>query len=151
MHAARALYLDASPLCSDSPLPNAPGAFSHRRTFTAPMAGRVLGLAGHMHDGGRRLTLKNETTGKPICEAVGGYGGPGFEEPAHDGHAGHGGYAVHLSSVGQCISPAIDRPFATIGAGHQLTIETFYENPNDPSFHDAEEVMGVFFMYVLQE
>jgi hypothetical protein len=153
MHAARALYLDASPRCSDSPMPNQPGAFSHKRAFTAPLSGRVMGLAGHLHDGGRRLTLRNVTTGELICDAVGGYGGPGFEEDAtgHGGHGAHGGYTAHLSSVGQCLSPAVDRPIAVIKPGEQLEIEAFYEHPAGTDVQGAEGVMGVFFLYLLQE
>jgi hypothetical protein len=161
MHAARALYLDVSPVCVESRVPGGPGAFTRRRTFTAPLSGRVLGLAGHLHDGGRRLTLKNATTGQVICDATAAYGGPGFEEPVTEptDHGVHRDPVVHLSSVGQCISPTIDRPLAVIGRGQQLDMEAFYENPTEAGHeHEGghgididEPVMGVFFMYILQE
>ena len=155
MHHARAVFLDVSPTCIESRMPGGPGpTFSMERTYPSPLVGRVVGLGGHMHDGGRHLTLKNATTGQLICDSVAGYGGEGFEEAYADGsgHVGHGDTISHLSSLTQCVSPGIDRPIAVLKPGDQISVEGFYDVWDGTGQEHVEDgVMAHWFMYVVEE
>jgi hypothetical protein len=154
MHAIRPVILDAGQVCTNSNLTAGTGRYSHKSTWTVTVPGRVIGIAGHEHDGGSGVTLRNLTTGDVLCDATAHYGGPGFEEPATAGggheHSGAGDVISHLSAVDQCIARGVDRPVAVIRRGDQLEIEAFYDadlHPHDP----GEPVMGLIFMFVLPE
>jgi hypothetical protein len=155
MHHARAVFLDVSPECNNSLVPGGPGpTFTRARTYPAPLAGRIVGLGGHLHDGGRHITLTNATTGEVICDSVAGYGGAGYEEPSTEGsgHTGHGDTISHLSSLTQCVSPGIDRPIAVLRAGDQISVEAFYDVWDGTGHAHVEDgLMGQLFMYVVEE
>lgn len=55
-------------LQTDFDLP--PGEFSKFQDFTTPIAGSVLGLGGHVHDYGVRLTLEDRTTGTMLYDVT---------------------------------------------------------------------------------
>jgi hypothetical protein len=143
------VILDAGQACQNSELPAQPGQYSHKSTWTVTTPGRVLGLAGHEHDGGTHVVLRNLTTGQLLCDSEAHYGGAGYEEAAgHDSGHGHG--TVHLSAMDQCVSRSVDRPLAVIKRGEQLEIEAFYDADRYPHSPD-EKVMGLYFMFVLPE
>jgi hypothetical protein len=156
MHRGRPVFMDVGQACVDSTFPAETGKYSRKNTWTVSLPGRLLGVAGHLHDGGTHITLRNLTTGQLICDSKAYYGGPGYEEAAgagagdgHDhGSAGHAG--VHLSAMDQCVSRGIDRPLAVIKRGEQLEIEAFYDADAHPHMA-GEPVMGLVFMYVLPE
>jgi hypothetical protein len=45
-----------------------------RWSYTMPEAGRFINMGGHLHDGGKRLVLRNETTGSHIYTSKAIYG-----------------------------------------------------------------------------
>jgi hypothetical protein len=47
-----------------------PGESSKWQDFTAPISGSVLGLGGHLHDYGVRLTLEDRTTGTMLYDVA---------------------------------------------------------------------------------
>lgn len=65
----RPVWLDVDN-CADSefdvPRDPAPGPNKRTWSFTMPEGGRFVTLAGHLHDGGRRLKLRNATTDQPM-------------------------------------------------------------------------------------
>jgi hypothetical protein len=50
------------------------GVYKRSRTVTIPEAGQFVSLGGHLHDGGLKLRLDNETTGERIWVARPEYG-----------------------------------------------------------------------------
>jgi hypothetical protein len=150
MRAAKPLFLDVAQPCVDSTFPAQAGAYSKKNTWTVSVPGRIMGVAGHGHDGATHVTLRNVTTGQLICDSKAHYGGPGFEEPAGE-HGHEGGHpTVHLSAMDQCLARAIDRPVAVIKRGEVLEIEAFYDQAARPHPTD-EPVMGLAFLYVVPE
>jgi hypothetical protein len=65
----RPVWLDVDN-CSDSEfdVPRNPAPGRHREVWdwTMPLEGRFVALAGHLHDGGLRLVLRNATTATPM-------------------------------------------------------------------------------------
>jgi hypothetical protein len=155
MIAGKPVFMDVGQACVDSTKPAQTGQYSYANTWTVTTPGRVMGAAGHMHDGGTHVTLKNLTTGELICDSKAYYGGPGFEEPMPDGdghnHDGAGGHSsVHISAVDQCVSRGLDKPIAIIKRGQQLEVAVYYDAALHPQMGD-EPVMGLAFMYLLPE
>ena len=96
------------------------------------MPGRILGVAGHEHDGGTHVTLTNRTTGQLICDSAQHYD------------------ADHISGVDQCVARGIDQPVAVIKRGQVLDLVAYYDQDAHPHPLD-EDVMGLVLMYILQE
>lgn len=89
---------------SEWPPSSQTGAFTvTANPWTADFNGEILGVAGHLHDGGTDIVI--ETDGKRACESVAGYGEkPEFVSsaamPGMDGHS-HAGMP-HISSMTWC-------------------------------------------------
>jgi hypothetical protein len=156
MRVGKPVWIDVNKDCGNSPFPAGTGVYSRKNTWTVTTPGRIMGLAGHLHDGATHITLRNVTTGQLLCDSQAQYGGPGFEEPGgghggdHGGdHGGGHGSGVHLSALTQCVSQALDHPLAVIQAGQVLEIEAFYDADAHPQV-PGEEIMGVFIMYVVR-
>jgi hypothetical protein len=147
MHAAKAWVPDVSPVCTEGRVPALTGQFSHKRTFGVTVPGRLLGIGAHLHTGGTRLTLKDATTGRMICDSKAYYGDPAFQEPT-PGHGNHGHGMSHLSAVDQCVGTP-ERPLAVLERGQLVEIEAFYDGDAHP-FDGSDGVMGSWFGFMLQ-
>lgn len=142
----RPVWIDAN-RCLDSGLPAGTGAYSYHTDWVVNRPGRVIGVGAHLHDGGTHLTLTNASTGELICNAVAGYGGPGYAEPA-GGHDDHGGRAMeHVSSITECVAPTGDDPVTVLTAGHRVHMAVYYDTDRHAQQGD-HPVMGVALVYV---
>lgn len=94
--------------------------------WTSTITGRVVGAGGHVHDGGLRTVLANETTGETMCSSYAGYG----TKPEFMGT---------IESMSTCIHDRI----GTVRAGEVLSIDTYYDSPTA-----QDDVMGIMIAYV---
>ncbi|MDQ4144637.1 MAG: hypothetical protein M3198_13015 [Actinomycetota bacterium] len=78
----RPVWLDVNGSCSIDPTFDVPrgsgedNRFRISATRAMPRAGRFIGMSGHLHDGGRRLILRNNTTGEGVFTARARYDDP---------------------------------------------------------------------------
>ena len=96
--------------------------------WTSTLTGRVIFAGGHVHNGGIKIDLANETTGQHLCTSYAGYG----TKPA---------YAGNIESMTTC---TWDR-LGTVRQGEVLSIDTFYDPPEPQS-----DVMGIVLAYVYE-
>jgi len=94
-----------------------PGEFSKSQDFTTPISGTVLGLGGHLHDYGVRLTLEDRTDGTMLYDVT----------PVVD-------------SAGRVLEvPAklfLQQPLR-LEPGHVYRITAYYRNPTDHTIADG--------------
>ena len=91
------------------------------RSWTAPRDGIAVYSAGHLHDGGIDITLKDETTGSEFCKGVATY----HENPHH------------LATINGCVL------HHQVTGGHPFTVTSRYDNSRP-----YEDVMGIMLTYV---
>jgi hypothetical protein len=96
--------------------------------WTSTLTGRVLFAGGHVHDGGIKIDLANETTGQHLCTSYAGYG----NKPAYMGN---------VDTMTTC---SWDR-LGTVRQGEVLSIDAFYDPPAPQS-----DVMGIVLAYVYE-
>lgn len=123
--AVRPLWLDMNE-CGNSEYAIPAGLSDSHRDFRAPISGRLVAVAGHIHDDGVRTVLHNRSTGKTICTSTAGYG----RNPAYDGH---------IESMTGCLDPRHGR----ISAGDLLRLDTIYDSPIP-----QPDVMGIMLGYL---
>jgi hypothetical protein len=156
MRGALPIWLDVGP-CGSSWVKAGQGQFSYKATWTVNVPGEVLGVAGHLHDGGTRVTVRNLATDQLLCESDAGYGGPGYDEPPSS-DAAHGmdhgtdpgvspPAGSHLSSMSQCVGPTVDHPVGVLEQGQPVEVEAFYDDGTHARHED--HVMGIAFLFVL--
>jgi hypothetical protein len=125
MKAVTPLWFDENN-CSTSTYPIPAGPSSRTWRWTSTMTGRFVTAGGHLHDGGVRTMLMNETTGEHICSSVAGYG----TKPAYMGS---------IESMSVC---SWDR-LGTVRRGEILALETRYDSSEPQS-----DVMGIMIAYL---
>lgn len=96
--------------------------------WTSNITGRVVAAGGHVHDGGVKTVLSNETTGEHICTSVAGYG----TKPQYKGT---------IESMSTCINDRI----GSVRAGDVLALDTHYNSPGPQS-----DAMGIMIAYVYE-
>jgi hypothetical protein len=108
------------------------GPSSRTYDWTVNRPGRLIGLGGHLHDYGVNLTVRNETTGRMLCDSRAGYG----ESPLYIGHHGD----AHLSSMSICANAnGVD----TLTNGQRVRMTANYNAP--AAVNDA---MGIAILYI---
>lgn len=106
-----------------------PAGPSHaERLWTSTVTGRFIGAGGHVHDGGVKTVLTNETTGREICTSLAGYG----TKPAYRGS---------IESMSMCRGDTI----GTVRAGEVLAVRAYYDAPAPIS-----EAMGIMLGYLYE-
>jgi hypothetical protein len=116
---------------------SAPAGESERTyTWTVNRPGRLIGIGGHLHDGGTHLSINNDSTNQLVCDSRATYGG----NPLYIDHHGE----EHLSSMSSCEGTAA-QPVATLTSGQRITIHSFYNLPAA-----ADDVMGIAIGYIAQ-
>jgi hypothetical protein len=106
----------------DVPGDGGPGSVhSKSRSWTAPRDGMVVFAAGHLHDGGIDITLKDSTANKTLCVGTATY----HEDPHH------------LASINAC------GLHEKVVAGHSYTVTSRYDNSQP-----WDDVMGIYLTYV---
>lgn len=116
------------------------------RNWVANLDGEVLGLAGHLHDGGQNVKLTVD--GKLACDSEAKYG----EKPEFVAKkAMHPGSALeHVSSMSICVNDKLLVKQMTKGQKWKLTVDYDY-NKNKGMVHEGgkqSSVMGIAIMYV---
>ncbi|HET9444393.1 MAG TPA: hypothetical protein VFO65_13770, partial [Acidimicrobiales bacterium] len=112
--------------CGDSEVDVGAGPTDIDWEWPSTVTGRIVAAAGHLHDGGTWLGLRNASTGEHVCISVAGYG----TDPA---------YAGSLESMSAC---AWDR-LGTVRAGERLHLRAHY---NAASARPG--VMGIMLVFV---
>jgi hypothetical protein len=112
--------------CANSEYHIPAGPSERTWTWTSTLTGRVVATAGHLHSGGREISLVNESTGRRICTSAARYG----TKPGSMGS---------LDSMSLCAWDAL----GTVRAGEVLGIHAHYESPQP-----ADDVMGIMLVYV---
>jgi hypothetical protein len=134
------LWLDVNQ-CINSEKPAKSGQYSYEYKVASPLAGPLLHIGGHVHDGGTHLTIQHN--GQLICDVVATYGGsPDYIE---------GGNSLdmpgmpHISSMSLCKGTA-DQPVASVRTGDELKLTAYYDS-NAHMQMGTEPVMGISIGY----
>jgi hypothetical protein len=128
--------------CSTSERPAKTGQYTYDYTVTAARDGLLIGIGGHIHDGGTHLTV--EQNGRMVCDSVATYGGdPAFIEGPVSIHMPG---MAHISSMTTCQGTR-EAPIATVKAGDQMKITAHYDSNAHMQMGD-EPVMGIAVGYV---
>ena len=107
--------------CGDSQYAVPAGKSNTLWTWQSSITGRVVSTAGHVHDGGVKTVLSNETTKQQMCTSVAGYG----TKPAFDGS---------MESMSMCVWDRI----GVVRKGEKLGLRAYYD-----SSQAADDVMGI--------
>lgn len=149
------VWLDVNQ-CLTSEVPARTGAYSYTYTWPANFSGRLIGVGGHVHDGGTHLSIRNTGTAvRPrndlMCNSVARYGGPGYEQGMdhgmdHGGGMDHGSGMEHISAMSVCMAPNANQPVATVAQGDRVRIDAYYDT-NLHAQHGSHPVMGIAVAY----
>jgi hypothetical protein len=104
------------------------GQSSSHWTWTSNLTGRILSTAGHVHDGGVRTTLTNQTTGEHICTSWAGWG----TKAAFQGS---------IESMSGCTWDRV----GTVKKGEVLDLESVY-NSSKP----VPDAMGIMMAFIYE-
>lgn len=117
-----------------------PGALDTRSTvWTAPKAGRIVALAGHLHGGGERLELREPDCGdRVLASATARYGMP--EDPLYAMSP-----MLHEPSP-RSVGIATSATGWTVRAGERIRIDSVYDNTRP-----HVKVMGIAHIYVAED
>jgi hypothetical protein len=66
------VWLDVNQCSTTSEVPARTGRYGYTYRWTVNRPGKILGIGGHLHDGGTYLSITNATTGQLICNSVAG-------------------------------------------------------------------------------
>jgi hypothetical protein len=127
--------------CNNSQKPAQTGQYSYNYVWTAPQNAKLIGIGGHLHDGGDKLTV---TRGNEwICVISPTYGlDPAFIE-------GRNSLSMpgmpHISAMSRCQGTR-EKPVATVKAGDQFTLTAYYDS-NKHMQMGTEPVMGIAIGY----
>jgi len=150
---ASAAVKDVTPLwldvfqCGLSEVPAKTGQYNYNYTWTVNTPGKLLGIGGHLHDGGTYINIK-KGNGQLICNSVAGYGGPGFEAPMDHSMGGMDMGTTHLSSMTQCLSSSEAVPVANLAQGEKVVMTAYYDS-NAHKQMGKEDVMGIAVGWIL--
>ena len=126
VRAVRPVWLDVDQ-CGDSRFPIPAGFSDTHYDWRVSVPGRVVTVAGHLHDFGMRIDLTNESRGGAlICRST-----ATMDEMGGD----HG----LLRAMSLCVGD----PLATIATGETLRLHSMYESPTPRT-----DVMGIMLAYV---
>ncbi|GIU85368.1 MAG: hypothetical protein KatS3mg008_2143 [Acidimicrobiales bacterium] len=120
--------------CGDSEYEVPAGPSSRSWTWRVNRPGKLIGLGGHLHDGGTWIDVVHRQTGQLLCRSFAFYGG----DPAYRDHHG----VDHLSAMWVCGEPN-GFPIAELQNGQEVTITAHYQ-PREP----VPDAMGIVIMWV---
>jgi hypothetical protein len=145
------VWLDVNQ-CLTSEVPARTGSYSYTYTWPSTIAAKLLGVGGHVHDGGTYLSIKNTgTAARPrndlLCNSVARYGGPGYEQPMdHNDGMDHGSAMAHISGMSLCMAADANQPVGTVAVGDRIQINAYYDT-NLHAQHGSHPVMGIAVAY----
>jgi len=102
------------------------GPTSTHWTWPSTITGRIVGTGGHVHTGGVRTVLSNQTTGQRICTSWAGYG----TKPAYMGT---------IESMSYCTWDTL----GVVKAGDTLDLESVYN-----SAKPVPDAMGIMMAFI---
>jgi hypothetical protein len=104
--------------CGFSEIARPAGQSQASWSWTVNRPGKIIGIGGHIHDGGTNIVIRNDTTGQVICDSRAGYG----ESPLYiDSHG-----MRHISSMSKCMG-TLNAPVATVANGQRITETAYYD------------------------
>jgi len=117
-------------------------------TWTANFDGEIIGMAGHVHDGGQLVTL--EVDGQPICRSQASYGGdPQFVAGKALSH--HGSATEHVSKMSICVNESLG--IKRVSKGQRWILKADYDyDKSKGMLHDngrQENIMGIAIMFAM--
>jgi hypothetical protein len=134
------MLLDIAP-CTNSEQPARPGVFTYNYSLTSRWTGQLIGIGGHLHDGGVNLTIAKN--GQVFCDSRATYGGdPAYVEGSNSLHMPG---MVHLSKMSICHRTAAG-PVTTIVPGDRIDLAANYDMTNQHG--DGHPVMGIAIGYL---
>jgi hypothetical protein len=123
----RPIWLDMNN-CRTSEYAVPAGPSSSHWSWTSNLTGRVVATAGHVHDGGLRTTLTNQTTGEHLCTSWAGWG----RKAAYQGT---------IESMSACTWDRV----GTVQKGEVLNLETAYNSQSA-----VPDAMGIMMAFVYE-
>jgi hypothetical protein len=136
-------YKDITPMwldinqCGTSERPAKTGQYSYDYSTAMKGNGKLLGIAGHLHDGGTHITI--DQNGQLVCDSVATYGGsPDYIETASSIHMPG---MAHISSMSRCQGTA-EQPVATVRTGDTIKLTAYYDS-NAHMQMGTDPVMGI--------
>ena len=127
VHPLTPIWLDMNN-CRTSEYAVPPGSSSSHWTWTSNLTGRIVATAGHVHDGGVRTTLTNQTTGQHLCTSWAGWG----KKAAYQGS---------IESMSGCTWDRV----GTVQKGEVLDLESVYDSPKA-----VPDAMGIMMAFVFE-
>jgi len=127
VHPLTPIWLDMNN-CRTSEYAVPPGPSSSHWTWTSNLTGRIVATAGHVHDGGIRTTLTNQTTGQHLCTSWASWG----KKPAYKGS---------IESMSGCTWDRV----GTVQKGEVLDLESVYDSPKS-----VPDAMGIMMAFVFE-
>lgn len=144
------VWFDAG-LCSkemsEVPAPVQTGNFTIvAKPWTSTLDGAIMGITGHLHDGGQSVGI--DVDGQRVCDSVATYGGtPGSKSSKSP--MGAGGATVHISGMSRCVGPTM--PLKMVKKGQKWTLSAFYDYNKSLGMLEPDgkqsDVMGIAVMF----
>jgi hypothetical protein len=126
--------------CGTSEMPAKTGQYNYQYEWTSTKTGKLLGIGGHLHDGGTNLTIHKN--GQLVCDSVATYGGrPEYIEGPGAGMPG----MAHISEMKRCQGTAA-APVTSIVVGDKIRLTANYDTTKH-MVHGDEPVMGIAIGY----
>jgi hypothetical protein len=130
------------------------GKFAVNYTWTSTVEGEILGMAGHLHDGGTHLTLTVDN--KPQCNSKATYAGSKEFVQAEEMTTRAGGKksaTKHISSMTACWGDSL--PIKRMEKGQVWDMSAWYDLDKHEAVLDEEgdksEVMGISLIYLKEK
>jgi hypothetical protein len=135
------VWLDVNQ-CSVSAVPAKTGQYQYDYSVTAGQNSKLIGIGGHIHDGGTHLGVYKN--GQQVCDSIATYGGtPAYiEGPDSLDMPGMG----HISQMSRCQGTETN-PVTSIKTGDVIKISAFYDS-NAHMQMGTEPVMGIAVGYL---
>ena len=134
------LWLDIDQ-CADSEVLAKTGAYTYSYALTSKWTGKMIGIGGHLHDGGTHLTISNN--GKVVCDSKATYGGtPAYIEGSSSTHMPGMG---HISDMSRCHGTEAN-PVTSIAPGDTIELVAYYDSNAHMQMGD-HPVMGIAIGY----
>ena len=77
MKPLRPVWLDVNQ-CGTSEVPAGTGTYQYQYNWNVNVPGKLIGIGGHLHDGGTHIAIRNATTASPhdelLCNSVADWG-----------------------------------------------------------------------------
>lgn len=137
-------------LTSDYPALKQDGAYQLTApSWKADFDGDILGMAGHLHDGGQNVTIWADD--KLVCTSTATYGGSPEYTSIHEHPKGSA--TEHISKMSLCINDTLN--VKELKKGQKWVLKADYDyNRNKGDLYDTgkqETVMGIAIMYVKEK